>query len=221
MTIRSRSFPVVICVLTLFSIPSFAQTSERRQGHSTPQAQEQLSNLSSNTNSIDAVANEIALLRKSLQTLNTSLREISEKLLAPDSKQRDLSNEKQNRLSLNLDLLSRAEQRAEFLRKQLLELFEKESSLKSRLAQIEEDMRPENIERALSLVVSTFTAELRDVRRRFLENERKRLDSLLNQTTQSRLGLEDDLRQADVLVSKLRQRLLPLIEKEMEKMSPN
>jgi len=43
----------------------------------------------------------------------------------------------------------------------------------------------------------------------------------LNQTTSSRIRLEEDVRQADSLVTKLRQRLLPLIEKEIEKITPN
>jgi hypothetical protein len=107
------------------------------------------------------------------------------------------------------------------LRKQLLELIEKDTSYKSRLAQIDEDMRPENIERALSGVGTTRTTELRDVRRRSLEIERRGLESLVNLTTQGRLRLEEDVRQADSLVSRLRQRLLPLIEKEIEAISPD
>jgi hypothetical protein len=217
MTMRASFFTVVICLLTLFSIPSFAQTPERRQTSSTTQAQEQ----SLNANATDTVANEIGLLRKSLQTLNNRLREISEKLLATDSKQGGSAGDEENRIARSLDLLSRTEQRAEVLRKQLLELIEKETSFKSRLVQIDEDMRPESIERTLSMVGSTRTLELRDVRRRVLENERKGVDSLLNQTTQIRQRLEEDVRQADALVSRLRQRLLPLIEREIEKINPN
>jgi hypothetical protein len=221
MQIRARLFPVVVCILILVSIPSFAQTTERRQTSSTPQAQEQSPELPPNPNSTDTVANEIGLLRKSLQTLNTRLREISEKVLTPIANQNGLPKDKQNPLALHLDILSRAEQRAEVLRKQLLELIEKETSLKSRLLQIEEDMRPESIERALNLVGSTRTAELRDVRRKVLENERKGFESLLNQTAQSRSRLEDDVRQADSMVFRLRQRILPLIEKEIEKIAPD
>jgi hypothetical protein len=221
MNMRARFFPVVICVVTIFSIQSFAQTPERRQTNSTPQAQEQSPNLPPNASSIDTVANELGLLRKSLQTLNTRLREISEKILATDSKQSGSSNDEQNRIARNLDLLSRVEQRAEILRKQLLELIEKETSIKSRLVQIEEDMRPESIERTMNLIGTTRTLELRDARRRVLENDRRGYDSLLNQTSQSRLRLEDDVKQADALVSRLRQRLLPLIDKEIDKINPN
>jgi hypothetical protein len=66
----------------------------------------------------------------------------------------------------------------------------------------------------------TRTAEMRDTRRRVLENDKKGVDNLLSVTTQSRLRLEEDVRQADLLVTKLRQRLFPLIDKEIEKINP-
>lgn len=221
MTIQSRFFPVALCVLLLFCIPAFAQTPERRQMITTPQVQEPAPTIQPNLNSVEVMANELALLRKSLQTLSVRLREISDKTLAPDALRADSSNAKQNRIALNLDLLARSEQRAEILRRQLFELIEKETSLRSRLMQIEEDLRPESIERAQSLVGSTRTVELRDVRRRILDNERKGFETLLIQTAQSRVRLDEDVRQADSLVSKLRQRILPLIEKEIEQINPN
>ncbi len=219
MNLRVRFFSILICGLTLFSAQTLAQSV--RQGTSTPPGQEQLASLPPNSNSMEAVANQIDLLRKSVQTLSTRLREISDRLLAPDAKANDNSNDKVKRISANMELLGRVEERAEILRKQLLELIEKETAYKSRIAQIDEDIRPENIERALSGIGTTRTVELRDTRRRVLENERKGLESLLNQTTSSRIRLEEDVRQADSLVTKLRQRLLPLIEKEIEKITPN
>lgn len=212
MTIAVRCLPFAVCVLILFSLPTSAQTPRTN----TPsQAQEQTASLPPNASSMDVVANEIGLLRKSLQTLNARLREISEKVLATNP------NEKSNNIALSLDVLMRAEQRAEMLRKQLLELIEKETAFKSRLVQLEEEMRPESIERSMNLVGTTRTAELRDARRRVLENERKGFESLLYQTTQSRSRLEDDVRQADALVTKLRQRIIPVIEREIDKINAN
>jgi hypothetical protein len=166
----------------------------------------------------DSVAAELSLLRQALQTLNSRLQAISREFLAPDSKQRE--NQKLKEIATNFDLLTQTEQRAEVLRKQLLELIEKETSYRVRLTQMEEEMRPENIERSLSTYGTTRTAELRDTRRRSLETERKGIESLLNLTTQSRLRLEEDVRQADQVVSKLRQRLFPQIEKQIEKLNP-
>ena len=220
MSLREMSLPIVICVLTLFSSQAFAQGVDRQAGVSPP-GQEKSASLPQNGNSIDAVANEIDLLRKSLQTLNARLREVSDKLPTADARKSGGSDDKQGRVVLSLDLLGRAEDRAGVLRKQLLELIEKDTSYKSRLAQIDEDMRPENVERALSGVGTTRTTELRDTRRRAFEIEKRGLESLVNLTSQSRPRLEEDLRQAEAIVSRIRQRLLPLIDKEIEKINPN
>ncbi len=218
MHMRVMSLAIVILGLTIFGAYSFAQSVERQSKATS--GQEQSASLQANGNSIEAVAKEIDLLRKSLQTLNARLREVSDKLPAADARKSGGADDKQSHIVLGLDLLGRAEDRAGVLRKQLLELIEKDTSYRSRLAQIDEDMRPENIERALSGVGTTRTTELRDVRRRALEIERRGLESLVNLTTQGRLRLEEDVRQADSLVSRLRQRLLPLIDKEIEAISP-
>lgn len=225
MTIKAKLLLAVIS-LVMLSAQSLAQNPERRPAERraatpAPQTQEPSSPLPLNANTFEIVANELGLLRKSLQTLNARLREVSDKLLAPGGgAQSDSPKEQQSRIAMSLELLSKAEQRAEILRKQLLELTEKEMAARSRLVQIEEEMRPESIERATSLVGSTRTMEIRDVRRRVLDNERKGYESLLNQTAQSRLRLDDDVRQADAMVARLRQRLFPLIEKEIDKLAP-
>lgn len=221
MSMQVRVLPAVLCLLTLFCLPSFAQTSERRPANASSQAQEQVLALPANANAIDTVASELEQLRKSLQTLNARLREISEKVLAPGTSAGGAAGDKGDRLTRSLDLLTRTEQRAEVLRKQLFELIEKETSLKSRLVQIDEDARPDSIERNMNLIGTTRTAEIRDTRRRVLDNERKGVESLLIQTGQNRLRLEEDVKQADALVYKLRQRLFPLIDREIDKIEPN
>jgi len=200
MKIRSRP-PLLLLCFAFFSLPSFAQG---------PQ----------NPNAADPLTNEVAALRKSLQTLNNRLQAISEELLAPDKKDDDNSVAKVRQVTTNLDLLTHAEERAEVLRKQLIELIEKETAYRSRMTQFDEDLRPENIERSMAGIGGTRTAEMRDTRRRVLENDKKGVENLLSVTTQSRLRLEEDVRQADLLVTKLRQRLFPLIDKEIEKINP-
>ena len=203
MKISSR-FVLLICLVCWLSVTSMAQRAVPEQSPA----------------STDPIANEIGLLRKSLQTLNARLQTISDGLLAPDTKSETESKERLKRISTNFDLLTRAEERAEILRKQLIELIEKETQFKMRLVQLEEEMRPENIERTLSTYGTTRTVEIRETRRKVLENEKRGVESLLQITSQSRLRLEEDVRQADQLVSKLRQRLFPLIDREIEKISP-
>lgn len=213
---RRRILLAGIC-LAVFSVTSPCQTTERRPRN----PEEQSSTGAVSPGLIDPVADEIGKLRTSLEALNARLREISERLSAPGTQPSDPSRTPQNRISLGLELLSRAEQRAEILRKQLFELIEKETALRSRLLQLEEEIRPESLERAMSLAGSTRTPEQREVRRRVLDNERKGYESLLNQTSLSRARLEEDVKQADAIVSRLRQRIFPLIEKEIENINPN
>jgi hypothetical protein len=170
----------------------------------------------------EAVAKQIDMLRQSVQSLDATLGDIADKLIPvfTRAKEAAAASETQQGISRSFTLLTQAEQRAEMLRRQHLELLEKETLYRTKIAQIDEDVRPENVERALNPYGTTRTAELRDTRRRVLETERRGFLSLLALTAENRTRLEDEVRQADALVQKLRQRLNPLIEKEIEKLTP-
>jgi len=211
MTIHPR-VPLIVSVFTLLVTPAVAQKSTAALLSTTVAIGQ------SPSNSGDALTNEVAELRKSVQTLNARLKAIAEELLSPDSKEND--NQKVKEIASNLDLLTETEQRAEVLRKQLIDLIEKETSYRTRLTQMDEDMRPENIERSMAGIGGTRTVEMRDTRRRSLESEKKGLENLLAITSQSRMRLEEDVRQADQLVARFRQRLFPLIEKQLDKLNP-
>ena len=170
--------------------------------------------------SSDDVAKQIGMLRQSVQSLDATLGDIADKLLPVFAKAKDAAAESQNRISGSFTLLMQAEQRAEMLRRQLLDLIEKETLYRSRLTQVEEDMRPENVERTLNPYGTTRTAELRDTRRRALETDRRGYQGLLLLATDSRMRLEGEVRQADALVERLRRALNPLIEKEIDKLTP-
>ena len=121
-------------------------------------------------------------------------------------------DEKQKRLMMNLDILTRAEQRTESLRKQLFEMIEKENTVKTRLDQIQYDSRPEMIERSAQLVGSLRPEEIRDNRRKSLEAERTNLQGLLNEIQINKANLNTNLLRADAMVEKLRTKL----EKEID-----
>lgn len=216
MTTRARLPAVALCAATLLCAGASAQTARPANSAPPPDSPAAV------PAAADPVANELALLRRSLQTLNARLREIVEKVFSPEAARAEGAPAgRQNPIAQNLDILSRAEQRAEAMRRQLLELTEKETAYRTRIMQLDEELRPESIDRSLSGVGTTRTPELRDMRRRQLDNERRGVESLLNQTVPSRIRLEEDLRQADALVARIRQRLLPLIEKEIDKLNPN
>lgn len=81
-----------------------------------------------NDTSNERVASQISLLRQSVQSLDATLGDIADKLLPLYAKAKDESAENINRISGGVALLAQTEQRAEVLRKQLLELVEKETT---------------------------------------------------------------------------------------------
>ena len=137
------------------------------------------------------------------------------------SNQKNSSDEKQKRLMLNLDILTRAEQRAETLRKQLFDMIERENQIKTKLDQIENDIRPEMLERSVAFAGSLRPEELRDNRRKTLEVDRRNLQNLLTEIQNTKASLELNMQKADVLVEKLRFRLEKEIDKALVDDEPN
>lgn len=85
----------------------------------------------------------------------------------------------------------------ESLRAQLGDVQQKETELQTRVRQLDEEMRPENIEKALALNGSTRPEEVREQRRRQLEIQKNNLQAQLDQLTQSRVRLETAIATAE------------------------
>jgi len=91
------------------------------------------------------------------------------------------------------------QERAANLRAQLTEIQAKQTELQTRLQQIEEEIKPENIERSLAGIGSTHPEDLREQRRRQLEIEKKGLQSQLDTLAASRARLETAIATADAI----------------------
>jgi hypothetical protein len=83
------------------------------------------------------------------------------------------------------------------LRVQLLEVQAKETELQARARQLDEDLKPENIERSLAGIGSTRPEELRESRRRQLSIERDSVQAQLKLVTTSRERLESVIRTSE------------------------
>jgi len=115
--------------------------------------------------------------------------------------------DKQKILLANLDILTKAEQRAESLRKERWELVEKENAMHTRLDQIDVDIRPEMIDRSVAMAGSLRPEELREARRKSLTTEKQNLTNLSNEISATRNRLEQDILRAEALVEKIRAKL--------------
>ena len=90
-----------------------------------------------------------------------------------------------------------AAENVEKLRGQLLEVQGQEEDLRARLQQLDESLKPENIERSLAGIGSTKPEELRETRRRNLQKQRDGVEAQLTVLETSRLKLESAILDAD------------------------
>ena len=90
-----------------------------------------------------------------------------------------------------------AAERAENLRAQLRAVQAEESELQARVQQLDEALKPENIERYFALNGSTRPEELREQRRRQLQMDKDRVQARLSELETSRARLESAIVAAD------------------------
>jgi hypothetical protein len=100
-------------------------------------------------------------------------------------------------LAVSTPAQSNAQERAANLRAQLVDTQARQAELQTRLQQLEEDLKPESIERSLAGVGSVHPEELREARRRQLEIEKRGVQSQLDTLAASRSRLETAIAAAD------------------------
>ena len=115
--------------------------------------------------------------------------------------------DEEERANLEMDRLTSAEQRTESLRVQLLDVETKLADLQPRLAMIEYNAKPENIERAAAGYGTIRPEEVRETRRRQLESERAGVLAQIRILEGSRTRLEAAIATADAQVDRLRRRI--------------
>jgi len=149
-------------------------------------------------------------MQQTITTLSNQVNKLTDKL---SQMQED------DRYLMDMERLTRAEQRAEQLRSQLIEVQSKMADLQSRLEQIEYSLKPENIEKATMTYGTVHPEEARESRRRQLESEKSRVQAQLNILETSRVRLETAIATADSEVDLLRARLNQ--RRDQDAASPN
>jgi small-conductance mechanosensitive channel len=137
-------------------------------------------------------------MQKTINNLSNQVNRLNDKLS-------DMSED--DRYHLDMERLTRAEQRSEQLRSQLLDTESKMADIESKLEQIEYALKPENIDRATQGYGSLRPEEARDTRRRQLEGERGRLKAQYGILQTSKARLQTASANADSEVDLLRAKL--------------
>jgi len=161
---------------------------------------------------IQNISQEITKISKSVQTLNSGIKQLLEKFMVGKGMQ---LSERQQKLLLGFEVLNRAEQRLEILQKFQIELTQKEGEVKTRMSQVQEELIPGGIDRSVAMIGTTNGNEMRENRRRTFETERRNLQNLSEQINRNLQQNNDELRQAENFVQRLRRKILPQIEMEI------
>ena len=112
-----------------------------------------------------------------------------------------------DRYQLDMERLTRAEQRAEQLRGQLMDVQAKIADFEARLENLDFALRPENIESSTAGYGSTRPEVAREARRKQLESEKGRVQAQLKLAETSRVRLEIAVANADAEVDNLRAKM--------------
>src|SRR6185503_19596196 len=130
----------------------------------------------SNSNSNSAQPEDPESMKRTIRTLSNQVDKLSDKLSEMQASQQSMAD---------LERLSRAEQRSSQLRTELRDVQAKKGDLEVRLEQVENDLKPENIERAVAGYGTTKPEELRAQRKKYLENDRTRSRQQIDQLAAS------------------------------------
>ncbi len=182
-------------------VPDVPQTSEPRVVSTADEQGEETPRRTSRTRrepAATAQPSESERLRGTVDKLSTQVDKLAGDVTSMKSDQRAL---------FELERLTRAEQRAEALRSQLRDVTDREFQLQERVAQVNEELQPDAIQRRSALFGTTNPSLVRDQIRQSLERERDRLQKQLDMLAQSRTRLEAAVASADREVDQLRQRV--------------
>ncbi len=170
---------------------------------------------SSTLRSVDpvaAISSDMPKILSSVQGLSKTLQSFVDKF----EKVSGLTlTEKQQRLVLGMELLTRTELRVVTLQKSQIELTEKLNATRNRLSQVESDLRPRNVNNSTTYAGTTETEELRESKRARLQSERTNLMALATQLQGNLAETGEILRDAQSLAERLRRTFLPQIEREL------
>ena len=180
---------IILCVLAtgLLAAFSFLCVAQEPQGNAAAPSKDK-------PETLDGMRKTIERLRTENERLRARVSELEKRVDAQSIR----------------DRLVQEEQRVENLLAQLVVIGEKEAPLQSRLVEIDEQLRSENIDQ-MPVGGSLRPEQVREATRRRLASEQSRLRSQLELLQQSRMRLQSSLSVTEMLVQNLRLKLQTVV----------
>ena len=151
-----------------------------------------------NANTATQPAEEPDAMKKTIRGLSDQVDKLNQKLGQMEQSQQSM---------VDLERLSRAEQRSAQLRSELRDVQQKKGELEAHLEDVEYALKPENIERATAGYGTTRPEDVREQRRKQLESERERVRKQLGELQASENRLQQAVATSDAEVDRLQKKL--------------
>lgn len=137
-------------------------------------------------------------MKKTIRGLSDQVDRLNQKLGQVEQSQQSM---------VDLERLSRAEQRSAQLRSELRDVQQKKGDLEAHLEDVEYALKPENIERATAGYGTTRPEDVREQRRKQLESERERVRKQLAELQVGEDRLQQAIATSDAEVDRLQKKM--------------
>lgn len=164
---------MLVIVLAVFVVWGYSQS--ERTGAPVYQASGQQSD------ALGRISSDVSRLTDAVEAMNRSWKRFFDTFSSNQSGA--LLDERQRALILALEVLNRLEQSLVKMQKLKLELSERQSTVRLKLAGVTDDLRPESIDRLTAWRGTTDAETVRDFRRQALIKEQRDLSTMLSQIT--------------------------------------
>ncbi len=175
--------------------PEIYQPAANENSNSNSSGEVTTTNANANTNS---ATEDPESMKRTIRTLSNQVDKLNDKLNSMEQSQQSL---------VDLERLSRAEQRSAQLRSELRDVQAKKADLEAHLEDVEFALKPENIERSTAGYGTTRPEELREQRRKQLEGEKQRTQTQLDQLRASEDRLNQAIATSDAEVDRLQKKM--------------
>jgi predicted nucleic acid-binding Zn-ribbon protein len=161
---------------------------------------------------IENISNDLARTSRAVESLSRTWTQFAKTFSTNQGLQLD---EKQRNLLLALEVLNRFEVSLANMQKLRFDLTERQTNATTRIAQLNDDLLPESIDRSVSLRGTTDAESLRTIRRQALTKQLREWQTLLGQITRELGNTLDDIRRTEFQVKSLRNRIFGEISSQL------
>lgn len=185
-----------ILLLSLLVFPVVAVIGQARQPATAP---------AYNPNDpLTMISQDVARTAAAVESLSRSWAEFTRTF---SSNQGLVLDEPERKLILALEVLNRLEVSMANMQKLRLDLTERQSTVRLRLATVTDDLQPQSIDRYVALRGTTDAEGIRAIRRQSLEKEYRELTQLMSQIGRELYGTDAEIKRLEVQLRGLRNQI--------------